>query len=137
MRSRSYYPWIAILIAVLGWSSLATAQDSPETRDEALTAIKRRLGPKNNRLAKETIWYVVLLRERTPTRISVTYIKVQGQDATAEQIYEFFAKPPSGYRDFAGRTFPDTVKGRRHAAAFHESEIMAGFKSVLLLSLLR
>jgi hypothetical protein len=102
-----------------------------------LSTIKRQLGPRTSQARKDVTWYVVLLRERTQTKISVTYIKVQGQDAAATAIHEFLQRPAPASRDFAGRHFPNTDKGRRDAANFQESEILAGIASVLMATLLR
>jgi hypothetical protein len=121
------------LACVLGAFS-ATAAPA-QSRSDPLSTIKRQLGPRGVQARRDATWYVVLLREQTQQKISVTYIKVQGQDAAAQRVLEFLQRTAPGYRDFVGRHFPDTDKGREDANAFYESELTAGVRSVLLLTL--
>lgn len=104
----------------------------PKDQDALLRQIKRRLGPTK---VSENRWFVLLLREQTPTRISVRYLKVKTRESAAQELLNFAATPTGAFKDFAFRSFPGTDKGDAEATAFHASQIAAGLNAVMLAKL--
>lgn len=120
---------LALGVTQFSWGQVS-GQD--KIKERQIAAIKRALRPQG---LEETSWYVLLLREVTRMKnfqnqliekTNVKFVKVQGQAAAAEELYNFLKAPKNSLRTFAYRSFANTDQGKKQADEVYSKQITLG-----------
>jgi len=102
---------VGLVVVICIGTEVRSAMAGESWQEKQINALRKSLTPTKTlgnplrKLPPELLWYSILLREQTGTKISVRYEKVQGVDAAVQTIWIFMTEPAAGLRGFYVQCF--------------------------------